>query len=170
MSAATLMRVVDSPSDSLSAFLEPGWRLFAVMDTCDEPRILKRIHQLEAKAACLYSGKAAENFYAIAPYVCSADEELLTWITHELKDAAWGFFAVATADCDLETLRRHLRKFLLVSGPDGRELYFRFYDPRVLVTVLENVSPEEAKEFFGPIVHIGVIIDPSVQIRLFSLP
>ena len=32
----------------------------------------------------------------------------------------------------VDELRRHLRRFLLVKDESGRQLYFRYYDPRVL--------------------------------------
>ena len=34
---------------------------------------------------------------------------------------------------------------------DEKEVYFRFYDPRVLRTFLPTCTPEETTEFFGPV-------------------
>jgi hypothetical protein len=38
-----------------------------------------------------------------------------------------------------------------VKTEDGEELYFRFYDPRILRIFLPECTAEEAVEFFGPI-------------------
>src|SRR5688572_5982733 len=115
----------------LAADLEQSPRgRFAILDACDEPRIPAKVRMLEDRAVSLYRGWAEEDFWAIAPYVAVLDAALLDWITGELGETPWG--VVVAADLDLEGLRKHLRRFLLVQGPANRQLYFRFYDPRVL--------------------------------------
>ena len=42
------------------------------------------------------------------------------------------------------------RHFLMIEL-EGEEVYFRFYDPRVLRGFLPNCTPGEIREFFGPI-------------------
>lgn len=46
---------------------------------------------------------------------------------------------------------KHLRKILVVTGDDGNEMYFRYYDPRVLRVFLPTCEPVQLREFFGPI-------------------
>jgi hypothetical protein len=48
-------------------------------------------------------------------------------------------------------LYKHLRKFLIVQSEEGKEMYFRYYDPRVLRVFLPTCEPAQLKEFFGPI-------------------
>ena len=48
-------------------------------------------------------------------------------------------------------MRRHLRHFLEVQLPDGKQVYFRFYDPRVLRVFLPTCTADEINQFFGPI-------------------
>ena len=63
---------------------------------------------------------------------------------------SWGIFLATSVD--LATLRQHLRRFLMVKAEtDDKDLYFRFYDPRVLRVFLPTCIPEETTEFFGPI-------------------
>src|SRR5436305_10083170 len=50
-----------------------------------------------------------------------------------------------------DDLKKHFRKFLLVKTEDGKELYFRFYDPRVLRIFLPTCDVAQLKEFFGPV-------------------
>lgn len=130
-------------------------RLFAVLDACDTPAVPEKCAELgPERAACLYRGDAAENYWAIAPYVVAVDGPVLQWIVAELWDEPWGIFAVA--DADLETLRRHFRRFLVVRSPEGEQWYFRFYDPRVLNTYLLNANQAELGEIIGPVAGIGV--------------
>ena len=80
----------------------------------------------------------------------------------------WGIFVVAQG-ADVRALRQHFRHFTMVRDPDGKNLYFRFYDPRVLRTFLPTCTPDELWEFFGPVTAFAVEgEDPGWLIR-FSL-
>jgi Domain of unknown function (DUF4123) len=64
----------------------------------------------------------------------------------------WGIF-IRTEQHFVE-LRKHLRHLLMVDLPDGKKVYFRFYDPRVMRTVVVGFDFAEAEQFFGPIDYI----------------
>ena len=53
----------------------------------------------------------------------------------------------------LDALRHHFRQFSMVELPDRKQVYFRFYDPRVLRVFLPTCTAEETKQFFGPVKH-----------------
>ena len=61
---------------------------------------------------------------------------------------SWGVFATIH---DSTALRRHLRRFLKVHDEDGREMVFRFYDPRVLRVYLPTCRRDELAQVFGPV-------------------
>ena len=126
----------------------PG-SLYAVLDSCDEPRVPDMAAQLGDRAVSLYRGSAERDHWAIASYLAVVDEPLLDWIVENLWEDPWGIFAVAQTD--LASLRTHFRRFLKVEDADGKELLFRFYDPRVLPTFLTTCIESEAEQFFGPI-------------------
>ncbi len=48
-------------------------------------------------------------------------------------------------------VRRHLQQFSVLHTEDGKKLVFRFWDPRVLETILQEMSRQELTAFFGPI-------------------
>jgi Domain of unknown function (DUF4123) len=133
-----------------------GGRLYAVLDACEQPLVPILVKQLEERAASLYRGKAELEHAAIAPYLISVDIRRLAWIQENLWGQAWGFFAAAQHD--LVKVRTHFRKFLMVDGPEGKELYFRFYDPRVLQPFLESADASKVVSFYGP-VDVYVIVD-----------
>ena len=140
-----------SSLDELRGCLAAGpGSVYAVLDACDEPRVPDKVRELgPTRAVSLYRGSAEIEYWAIAPYLAQLDETLLDWIVGSLWKDPWGIFAVARAD--LATLRKHFRRFLKVEDPDGKELLFRFYDPRVLPTFLTTCIESEAEQFFGPI-------------------
>ncbi|MCG7851384.1 MAG: DUF4123 domain-containing protein, partial [Methanosarcinaceae archaeon] len=63
----------------------------------------------------------------------------------------WGIFAITAKEVDLRTVRRHFRRFLMVKDPEGKQIYFRYYDPRVLNVFLPTCNSEELSVVFGPV-------------------
>jgi hypothetical protein len=61
----------------------------------------------------------------------------------------WGVYL--TCPLSLSELRQYFRTALLVTMPDGMELFSRFYDPRFFRRFLETCTAEEAEKFFGPV-------------------
>lgn len=135
--------------DDLRKIASSG-QVYAILDACDAPPVPEKVKELsDDRAASLYRGSAEEDYWAVAPYLVRVDGALLDWITATLWSEPWGIFAVTQVD--LETLRKHFRHFLVVELPDGKQAYFRYYDPRILTAFLPTCSSEELKEFFGPI-------------------
>lgn len=58
------------------------------------------------------------------------------------------FFTAAAA---FEGVRKHFCRFLLVQLENGKEVFFRFYDPRVLREFLPTTNSAELATFFGPV-------------------
>ncbi len=134
---------------ALEHFREQG-RLFAILDACDSPSIPVLCAGLgESRAVSLYRGTAEEQFADIAPYLVHVDTaELLDWVLQFSVTPGWGIMIVASGT--LEQLRTHFRKFLKVQGPDGKPMYFRFYDPRVLEMFLPTCNTEQLIQLYGP--------------------
>ena len=65
----------------------------------------------------------------------------------------WGnsIGVLVEAPVSLADLRRHFRTLLMVRGPNRKRYYFRSYDPRVLRVFLPSCTPDEVRQFFGPI-------------------
>lgn len=141
-------------------------KVFAVLDACDTPEVPRRLRALgEERAVSLYRGRAEEELWGIAPYLARLDVELLDWITHSLWSEPWGIIALAEAE--LEELRRHFRRFLVVESPAGEPWYFRFYDPRVLPAFLGACRDDELADLFGPVHAFGITDPASYGVRLF---
>jgi hypothetical protein len=116
----------------------------------------------------LYRGRAEEELWGICQWLAQADTETCDWISSDLWITPWGIFAVA--DADLETMRTHFRRFLVVKSPDGDPLYFRFYDPRVLPAFLESCTEAEVDELFGPIRAFAVTDTATYGLQLLLRP
>jgi hypothetical protein len=134
--------------------LAAAGRLYAVVDACDTPAVPEKARELgEARAVSLYRGTADEQYWAFAPYLFAVDGDVLDWIVADLWTEPWGIFAVA--DGDIEAVRRHFRRFLLVQAPNGEQWYFRFYDPRVIAGFLPSFSREQLSILYGVVSAYG---------------
>lgn len=123
---------------------------------------------INPKFVCLYSGDTEENLKFVAPYLFIIDEtEFIDWLQEEGWGNSWGIQITCSIEIDL--LKAHFRRFLMVKTEEGIQLYFRFYDPRVLRIFLPTCDTQQLKDFFGPI-HFFFMEDEDPNFALkFSL-
>lgn len=125
--------------------------VYVILDGASVPHVLGLLHNRPEEVACLYRGELEPDLAAMAPYLVKLrkDSPLTTTILKEGWGQHWGVFVITPVG--LEALRRHLRGFLRVRGPEGNVLYFRYYDPRVLPVFLPTCYAREIQTIFGPI-------------------
>ena len=125
--------------------------LCTVLDAAREPDVLKVLFESKTEYQSLFAGADGAKLAHFAPYLVRLPKEspLLDALTHGAWGKSWGIYL--TCDQPLLTLHAHFRQFLMVNQPDGKQVYFRFYDPRVLRVYLPTCLPEEVAQFFGPV-------------------
>ena len=125
--------------------------VFAVLDGARDPRIASRVDAYLDQKACLYEGNLPRELVNAAPHLLRlfCDDHFCRQLLHDGWGRSWGVFAIAPTS--LTSLRRHFRKFMVVRGPTGKRLIFRWYDPRVLSVYLPTCNVEELRTVFGPI-------------------
>ena len=130
---------------------EQDWKVFAVLDGARDERIYPRVIESALEHCCLYRGELEPDLAAAAPYLVQLepDAPFTEWMMAQGWGDSWGIFAKAAAS--LPELRRHFRRFLMVYDPNGKPLYFRYYDPRVLRVYLPTCTVDELHTIFGPV-------------------
>ncbi|MFO7639969.1 MAG: DUF4123 domain-containing protein [Candidatus Competibacteraceae bacterium] len=126
-------------------------RVYAVLDGASIPNLLSLLAEHAVEHVCLYRGELDPELAQTAPYLVHLPEESSFsrlflrggWGQH------WGILVLSREG--LRALRMHFRKFLMVSAPDGKPLYFRYYDPRVLRVYLPTCNGAELETLFGPV-------------------
>ncbi len=99
---------------------------------------------------CLYKGMAEERLNQVAPYlVMSQPPAFVDWLFARGWGQCWGVFVLSKEPPTV--IYQHFRRFLLVKTQSGQQLYFRFYDPRVLRQFLPTCTVAQLTDFFGPI-------------------
>jgi len=104
-----------------------------------------------AQYESLFEGKSKADLTLFAPYLVRLlpESKLLEKLVSKGWGKSWG--VLVTCQEEFKEVRRHFRHFLMVKLPDGKQVYFRFYDPRVLRVYLPTCLSEEFNQFFGPV-------------------
>ncbi len=138
-------------SISKHLFSEPETSVVAVLDGASIPNLLDRLYEHQTEHVCLYRGELKPDLAETAPYLVHLlpDIPFTEWVLSQGWGNHWGIFASAAVE--LEDLRKHFRKFLMVKASEGKQVYFRYYDPRVLRVYLPTCNAEETKLLFGPV-------------------
>jgi pSer/pThr/pTyr-binding forkhead associated (FHA) protein len=126
---------------------QPG-NLMALIDEARDANVIELLRGSSAEYQSLY-GK--EQKATIAPYLVrlAPRSELLKQMIQKGWGREWGVYL--TSSLSLPELREFFRSSLMVTMPDGMELFSRFYDPRFFRTFLETCTAQEAEKFYGPI-------------------
>ncbi|MBK9535773.1 MAG: DUF4123 domain-containing protein [Flavobacteriales bacterium] len=131
------------------------------------------IHQAKEHCSehqCLYIGDSETVLGHVAPWLFDASHSpgFKRWVGEEAPGKNWGI--IVQSHATLEELHHHFRQFLMVTTEEGKELYFRFYDPRVLRVFLPTCDAEQLQEFFGiDLVDAFVMEDEAGNMIRFTL-
>ncbi|HWB97163.1 MAG TPA: DUF4123 domain-containing protein [Bryobacteraceae bacterium] len=122
-----------------------------IVDAARDRRIFSMLLECHLEHSCLYSGSLHPSLEMVAPYLVQLDYDYRD--THQFIRHAWGnsWGIFLRSGTRMDALRRHLRRFLVVSDPNNRRMVFRYYDPRVLRVYLPTCTSKELQTVFGPI-------------------
>jgi hypothetical protein len=123
--------------------------LFAIVDAARDVKALAAVRQSGEYYESLFDGKLGAATAEAAPYLIAIPKNspLLGTLLRMGWGRSWGVYF--NSFLPFSEARKHLRRFLMVRSDDGREMYFRFYDPRVLRVFLPTCTVPEAMQFFG---------------------
>jgi len=141
-------------------------QVYAVLDGASIPNLLLLLAEHQVDHVCLYRGELDPELAQAAPYLAHLPMESL--FTDLLLQQGWGqhWGIVVLSRETLRALRMHFRKFLMVWDPDGKPLYFRYYDPRVLRVYLPTCNDDELQMVFGPVsAYVVEAEKPDVVLR-----
>lgn len=107
--------------------------------------------ELNPDFKCLYQGKTELELAGVAPFLFTytSNSEFKQWFEKFSVGNSWG--VLFHSHLPFSELYKHCRRFLIVKNDGDQEMYFRFYDPRVLRIFLPSCNRVQLKEFFGPI-------------------
>ena len=168
--------IPDSHADAgltkYATFKDTGWdelfanralALWAVIDGVNCRDVAERVKGDDVQSACLYTS-TDDNTRAMAPWLVRLDPDGLVapWLASLPQDQHWGILLRSGAT--IQQLRAHLRKYTMIWTPANEEapVYFRFYDPRVSVDMMDAVEAWKLDRFFAIIDALIAPVSPLV--------
>ena len=125
---------------------------YSILDAARADVIYPKLLDSDVRKICLFHGAKAVELATVAPYLVhlKRDDSFTDWLMNHGWGKSWGIFLQSFAT--LDELQRHFRKFLMVYDEEGKPLYFRFYDPRVLSVFLPICDKDQLLTMFGPVI------------------
>lgn len=144
--------------DSLFDDATPLW---AVVDGVSWPGISALLWQSQAEHDCLYSTLNPES-RALAPWLVRVTPGSRIASLLRAQPALAHSYVMFQSDQDLKQIRRHLRHFTMLRMQDSSDapVYFRFYDPRVMLDMTDSVRPAFLARFMRPFRSVIVQTSP----------
>lgn len=126
-------------------------KIYVILDAARNESIYPAVMDFDGECCCLFGEEIPEVLAKASPYLVKLEpqHDFTTWLITEGWSNSWGIFLQSGAI--LEELRQHFRQFIKVQDEEGSELFFRYYDPRVLRVYLPTCDEMEANLFFGPV-------------------
>lgn len=125
--------------------------LLVFLDAAHVQNLHVMLRELNVQHLPLFRESPQENIIHVTPFIArfSPSETFLHWMT--MNPVVLETALVCTSTAPLDQTHAHLRRFLLTKDDTGRQVYFRFWDPRVISPFLQSSTPEERRWFCGPI-------------------
>lgn len=129
-------------------FATPDLTAYAIVDGAARLDLATQLHDHPAPHTCLFIGALEPELAATAPWLIALEPgAAITDILLRGWGGAQGVFALSRLG--LTEMRRKLRSLTMVGLPDGRNVFFRFYDPRVMAATAPLLNEAQRTEFFG---------------------
>ncbi len=144
--------------------------LYAVLDGARDPAIHNAVTRSYRQKCCLFAGTLHPALEKAAPYLIEVGprDSITDFVLLNGWENAWGILIESTSN--FRDIRRHLRTFLRVKDEAGRNLLFRYYDPRVLTVYLPTCNAKELNLIFGSVIKRIVAYSPEIgSARSYSL-
>lgn len=124
---------------------------FILLDAARMNEAMDEAKKLNPSHKSLYEGVGNELLHSVAPYLFRFENqgEFNNYFIEKGWGDSWGILVSTRVSFD--EVYKHFKRFLMVKTEDGFELFFRFYDPRVLRIFLPTCDTKQLQEFFGPV-------------------
>lgn len=144
----------DRANDALEALqarlaANPEAKAFAVLDGARDALIWPEVLASGNGAVCLFAGDKPPELEAVAPWLVELGnlrDAFTDFVVRKGWGESWGVFMFSSLT--RANLAKHLRHFLLVKR-GGKQVYFRFYDPRVMRVYLPTCAAADLDVVMG---------------------
>ena len=125
-------------------------RVYLLLDAARDPRIHDVLTRFGTRSHCIF-GDVPPALARVAPHVVAFadDTPIAEMFAREGRNRSWGM--MLRSDASIDDLATHFYELLRARLPSGRDVLFRFYDPRVMREFLPTCTPDQLAAVFGPV-------------------
>ena len=131
-------------------------QVYVILDASRDESIYRAIKEFRGKYCCLFSSDISEVPARRSLYLIhlTPEDSFTSWILTAGLGKNWGVFLQSIAS--LKQLKKHFCELLTACDEEGNELFFPFYDPRILRTYLPTCMHRELSTVFGPVTRFFI--------------
>lgn len=132
---------------------QPMLNLFLLIDGTANSPLLERFFRYapDADYHPLFLGTDMEDCLPYSPYLAQISLRHLEFVQTCSAECTPIWF---TSPIPMEQQLDFWKSRLYAGLPDGRELLFRYWCPRILEPFIQNAAPSLAREYLNPVVHL----------------
>lgn len=142
--------------------------VFMVIDCARDKRIEPLINNANIEQSCLYAGNLTYKLKRAAPHIVKLTES--SPFTAKILTLGfgknWGIFFVAKNTTTMAKVRSNCRRLAKVKGVTGKNLVFRYYDPRVTRLMLPVCNQHELDCILGESISLLIETGDEQEHRL----
>lgn len=143
-------------------FKNANENIYAIVDGAACPDLRFKIYDWQPVYACLWSGVLEPDLEEVAPYMVKLEKgnAFTEWLMSNGHQSNWNIFVESSLNP--LAFRKQIRKLNLVRSPDGKNMVFRFYDPRVLKSFVQMLTDEQFEVFYKGISQFFIVEDANL--------
>ena len=132
------------------------YRLNVIVDCAMDESLEPIIANSGIDNLCLFKGEIHPVLKAVAPHVFEVTSDNKVFLL-DLIEKGWGkswmVFALTQGELDINSVSDVFRRIAKVKTEDGKVMFFRFQDARVMRPFLPTCDAEQLKQVFGTTSH-----------------
>jgi len=131
----------------------PRWRWYAIADSAQSRQLPAALLETGGQARCLLGANQGTPLAAESPHLvplCAPDVSSAAWQWIDLHARRGPSVTVIASLAGFDAMFLHLQKFTEIRLPDGDKMFFAFWDPAILGTVIGQ-SDDPTLHVRGPV-------------------
>jgi hypothetical protein len=142
---------------------DPVERLFAVVDGAIAQDLIRQAKRSRLRNENLVAAGSSPYLDAVSPYLIEvSDDDAFAALWQQMQARGPGILIESRADFD--EILVHIRSIFCRRDDKGRLSFFRFYEPSLLYTWLQDCTPPQLASFFGCLTSVVVALDSGARL------
>ncbi len=124
--------------------------LYMIIDAAQDERIFSALKKSSHTRCCLFNeDEVSIAVKSVAPFLVKIKsiDDFIMWCLEEGLHRNWMIF-FTSAEIHVSELKLHFKRFFVAHTPDGKQYFFRYYDPRILPAFLTANDQRGRADFF----------------------